>query len=55
MRLIYTRIMSCSVIKIGNIPCRVEIEPTSLAFRTNVLTITPPRLLDVTTLAMPIG
>ena len=29
------------------------IEPTPLALQTNVLTITPPRLPDVTTLAMP--
>ena len=31
----------------------VGIEPTALAFRTSVLTITPPRIPDVTNLPMP--
>ena len=36
-----------------NIAPRVGIEPTSLAFWVSVLTITPPRLTDVTTLQTP--
>ena len=32
----------------GNIVGRVGIEPTSLALTTDVLTITPPRLPDIT-------
>ena len=33
----------------GNIVHKAGIEPTSLAFQARVLTITPPRLRDVTT------
>ena len=36
----------------GNTAPRVIIEPTSLAFQASVLTITQPRLSDVTTLRM---
>ena len=36
--------------KVGNIVPSAGIIPTSLAFQVSVLTITPPRLLDVTTL-----
>ena len=39
--------------KMGNITPRTVIEPTSLAFRARVLTITLPRLPDVTTLPTP--
>ena len=35
----------------GNIEFRVGSEPMSLAFCTSVLTITPPRFPDVTTLS----
>ena len=41
------------VMKIGNIVPRVVIELTSLAFWASVLTITPPRHHDVTTLPIP--
>ena len=41
------------VMKMGTIVSRVGIEPTSLAFQANVLTITPPRLSDVTTVIPP--
>ena len=41
------------VMKMGNIAYRVKIESTSLAFQVIVLTITPPRLPDVTTLSTP--
>ena len=41
------------VMKMGNIAPRAEIEPTSLAFRASVLTITPPRIPYVTTLSKP--
>ena len=37
----------------GNISPTVGFEPTPLEFRASVLTITPPRLPDVTTLPMP--
>ena len=36
--------------KMRNIVPRVGIEPTSLAFQANLLTISPPRIPDVTTL-----
>ena len=36
-----------------NIVPRTGIEPTSLAFPASVLTITPPRLSDVTTVPTP--
>ena len=39
--------------KMGNIAFRVGIEPTSLAFSANMLTITPPSLPDVRTLSYP--
>ena len=39
-----------SITKIGNSAPRVGIEPTSLAVSANALTITIPRLPDVTTL-----
>ena len=39
--------------KTGNIALRVGIESTSPAFQANVLTITPPRLPDVSILPMP--
>ena len=41
------------VMEMGNIVLRVGIELTSLAFQASVLTITPPRLCDVTTLPTP--
>ena len=41
------------VIKIGNIVPRAGMEPTSLASLASVLTITPLRLPDVTTLPKP--
>ena len=41
------------VMTMGNIQPRVGTEPTSLAFHTNVLTITPPKLPDVTILPTP--
>ena len=44
----------CYVMKMGTISPKVGIEPTSLAFRYSVLTITLPRLPDVTTLPTPI-
>ena len=37
------------VMKMGNIATRVGTEPTYLAFWPSVLTISPPRLPDVTT------
>ena len=37
------------VMKMGNIVPRTGIEPRSLAFRTSLLTITPPKLVEVTT------
>ena len=39
--------------KIGNTAPRVGIEPTSLAFWASVLTITPRRLPDITTIPAP--
>ena len=42
------------LMKMGNIAPRAGIEPTSLAFQVNGVTITPPRLPDVTTLPSPI-
>ena len=39
--------------KMGHIVPKVGIETTSLAFLARVLTITPPRLPDVTTVPMP--
>ena len=42
------------VMKTGNIVPRVESEPTSLGFCDSILTITPPRLPDVTILPTPI-
>ena len=39
--------------KMGSIATRAGIEPTSLAFREIMLTITPPKLPDVTTLTTP--
>ena len=41
------------VMKMGNNLARAGIKPTSLALWANVLTITPPRLPDVTVLPMP--
>ena len=41
------------VIKMGNTAPRVRLEPTYLVIGTSVLTITPPRLRDVTTLPAP--
>ena len=41
------------VMTIGNIAPRAGIESTSLAFQHSVLTITTPRLPDVTTLPTP--
>ena len=41
------------VIKMGNIAHREGIEPTFIAFQAGVLTITPPRLHDVTILPKP--
>ena len=41
------------VMRMGNIVPRAGIEPTSLAFQVSVLTITLPRLHDVTMLPMP--
>ena len=41
------------VMKMGNNAYNVRIEPTSHAFGASVLTITPPRLPDVTTLFIP--
>ena len=38
------------VMKMGNIAPRDEIEPTPPAFWTSMLTITPPRLPDITKL-----
>ena len=49
---IYT-IYVVRVMKMGNMP-RIEIESTCLVFWVSVLTITPPRLHDVTTLSTPI-
>ena len=37
----------------GNVALRKGIEPTSLAFQVGVLTTSPPRLPDVTTLPTP--
>ena len=48
-----TIITVLGVMKMGNIAPRVGIEPTSLAFRTSVLTISPPMFPHVTTLLMP--
>ena len=42
------------VTKMGNIASRVVIGPTTLAFWASVLTITTPRLLDVTIVPTPI-
>ena len=39
--------------KMGNIVSRAGIEPTSFAFWASVLTISPSRLPDVTTLPIP--
>ena len=39
------------MMKMENIPPKVGIEPTSIAFQASVLTITPPRLPDGTTLS----
>ena len=39
--------------KMGNIALRAGVEPESLAFQANVLTISPPRLPVVTTLSGP--
>ena len=41
------------VMKMGNSVYRAAIEPTSLAFRASVLTITSPRLPDIITLYTP--
>ena len=41
------------VMKMGNIVPTAGIEPTSLAFRASVLTITPHRIPDVTTIPTP--
>ena len=38
------------MLKMGNIVSKARIEPTSLAFRASVLTITLPRLPDITIL-----
>ena len=38
---------------VGIIMPRAGIEPASLSFRTSVLTITPPRLPDVTNVPTP--
>ena len=38
------------VMKMGNIAPRAAIEPTSLTFWASELTVTPPRLADVTIL-----
>ena len=49
-------VMATSVVgvnKMGTIVPKVGIEPTSLVFQVYVLTITPPRLADVTTLPTP--
>ena len=40
------------VMKMGNIVPRAGIEPTSHTFWASLLTITPPRFLDVTILPM---
>ena len=50
---IYVYVCVAGVMKMGNIVAGTEIEPTSLAFRASVLTITSPRLPDVTTILMP--
>ena len=42
------------VMKMGNIVARVGIKCTSLAFQASVLTITPNRIPDVTTISMHI-
>ena len=42
-------------VKIGAIAPRLEIQPTYLAFRPSVLTITPPRFTEVTTLPKHTG
>ena len=42
-------VMATSVMKMGNIVPRLGIESTSLAFQASVLTNTPPRFPDVTT------
>ena len=41
------------VMKKGNIVPKAGIEPTFLVFCASVVTITPPRLPDVTTVCMP--
>ena len=41
------------VMKMGNIAPRTGIEPTPFAFWASVLTITPPRLPNITTLPTP--
>ena len=41
------------VMKTGDVAPRVEIKFTSLAFQASVLTITPPRFPDATTILLP--
>ena len=52
LRLCSLRVSFVGRMPMGNIAPRAGIEPTSLAFLASELTITPPRLPDVTTLHM---
>ena len=52
-RILLTAPVSWRVVKLGNIVARVGIEPTSLRFQANVLTITSAGLPDITTPATP--
>ena len=42
------------VMKVGNSVPKVGTQPTALAFWASMLTITPPRLADVTTVPAPV-
>ena len=53
MRSFYKIMLMATSDEMGNIAPRAGIEPTFLGFWASALTITPPRLPDVTALPMP--